>query len=140
MSALDHVQRFYDGPIPPSVRSAAIAADFHASLESPRSPVRLRVKSYTAAGIVDRMADEMRRVSARGRPCYRADLAQAGFSASEMDRHGENARALAARRVEASGEQKPVEFPVIHLLTAMQQLRSVGLLPPAPPRPHQVAR
>lgn len=123
MSALNDLHQFYDGPIPVRARSAAIEADWFATMAVPRSPVLVRVKSYKPAGIIDRMAETMRRVARLRGLCHRQDLAEAGFSTAEIDSHGENARALASRRAEASAEHRTTpDIPVTEILAARRIL------------------
>lgn len=119
MTNLELLHLRFDGPIPRELVIEAAAADIAASQAKPKGPVKLRVKAWTAAGIVDRMAEVMRAVARSGFPCLRGHLAQAGFSTDEIDRHGENARALAARRVaEDPSFPQPVDISVTGLLAA----------------------
>ncbi|HEX3063970.1 MAG TPA: hypothetical protein VHQ39_00750 [Dongiaceae bacterium] len=117
MTNLQLLYLSHDGAIPDSWVREAITTDLAASRDKPRDPVRLKVKVWKPEGIIDRMAAEMMRFAA-SRPCYRSDLAQAGFSTKEIDRHAEDARALTARRLaDNPNAPRPIEIPVTELLT-----------------------
>ncbi len=122
MDALHALHLRFDGPIPEDLRRAALA-EVHAA---PKPRVRFRVKAYTAAGQIDRMAEAMRFAARRGDGhCYRDALHEAGFSEAEIARYAADARALAARRAEAAGESRLTpDIPVTLLLSASRILRS----------------
>jgi hypothetical protein len=122
MTNLELLHQRFDGPIPRDLVLEAIAADMVAAKRRPAfdgagDAAKVRVKAWKPAGIIDRMADVMRIVARSGFPCLRGHLAQAGFSTEEIDRHSENARALAARRVDDDPSfPREVEIPVAELL------------------------
>jgi hypothetical protein len=121
MSALRDLELRYDGPIPAELRCAAMAEDF-AVARADRPRVRFRVKALKPAGVIQRMAEVMRAAALKRGRCYRQDLAEAGFSTSQIDAYAEDARALAARQAEAAGERREVEIPIGALLRAARRI------------------
>lgn len=120
MDPLQLLHLRYDGPIPEELRRAAMAA----CLDLPREPITVRVKSYTPAGQIDRMAETMRLAARRRGRAYREDLHEAGFSEREIDRYAADARALAARRAIETGEDRATpDIPVAALLAAARILQ-----------------
>lgn len=116
----------YDGPIPRALVNQAIEDDLAAMRSRRRNSVKVRLKAWKPEGIIDRMAEVMRRFNGQ-RPCYRGDLAQAGFSTKEIDRHAEDARALAARRIaDDPNAARPIEIPVTQLLAHVAAMKRQG--------------
>src|SRR5579871_5330383 len=112
MDALHALHLRFDGPIPAELRRAAMA-ETH---DTPKPRVRIRVKSYTAEGQIDRMAEAMRVAARRRGRCFREDLHEAGFSEREIALFAADARALAARRTMGTAEaQSTPEIPVTAL-------------------------
>lgn len=127
MSALRDLELRYDGPLPPGAAAAAIWADLETSRARLRSPVKLRVKEWKPAGIIDRMAEVMRQVTRQRGRCWRQDLANAGFSSAQIFIYQEDARALAARRDAAANiEYQQPEFLVTDLLAAARRQREAA--------------
>lgn len=107
MSAVDELERRYDGPIPRAQLLAALRADIARIEATARrshegKPGRIVVKAAIAVPV---MAELMATRLASDGACTEEDLKRAGCNAATIARHLDAARALAARIAAERGLQ-----------------------------------
>lgn len=91
MTHIEELSLRFDGRIPEALRAGAEALD-RAEAAAARKPVRLRVKAWKPASIVESMAAQMVRRRRQTGHCTHRDLRLAGFTREEITLYGDKAR------------------------------------------------